>query len=378
MWRIAHGDLIGEVQEVIHCGRDLPIVREVMRPGWRVAESLGWKPTTANGKEQIENLADGSRWLARTIMAAYGYSPGYACVDEAWDIKAADVAEALEPALMDRCWPQLLLTSTSHRRATSLMRNRILGALTGDDTTTLLLWWGALPDADFSDPAVWKAASPYWNDERDELLTSKYLAATAAQPNLDDPDPVRSFAHQYLNAWDLHETAKVEHGNRIATEEEWAALTRPIPGHAPHAAAIESWFEEGCALALAWRDGTVHVTTHPSVEAAHKAAPTAVPLIVGASLVNEPTFKGQRLQKGTGRGAQAAMDLSRALTEGWFRHTDQAEFNQQVLDIRTQPTPDGIRVISKTRTDALKAAMWAYNKARGPRIGSIRILTSSD
>ena len=45
--------------------------------------------------------------------------------------------------MLERRVPQLVLTSTSHRKATSLMPGRLLDALTVDDGETLVLVWGA-------------------------------------------------------------------------------------------------------------------------------------------------------------------------------------------------------------------------------------------
>lgn len=173
LWRMSHADLIGEAQTVVHCGNDLPICREIQRGAWRWAEDVaGWTVTRANGKEAIE-ADDGSRWLVRSQSGVYGWDAGLAVVDEAWDVSPGTVSEGLEPAMLERLWAQLHLTSTAHRRATSLMRSRLSSALAADDAETLLLVWGAPADADASDPDVWRAASPHWSQDRARMIASK-------------------------------------------------------------------------------------------------------------------------------------------------------------------------------------------------------------
>ena len=46
-----------------------------------------------------------------------------------------------------------------------------------------------------------------------------------------------------------------------------------------------------------------------------------------------------------------------------LRHDDSVELNSQVLALRTEPSPEGPRVVSKTRADALKACAWAAQAA---------------
>ena len=208
LWRLEDPEgLWDETQLVMHTGSDLNICREIQRQAWRWAEAQGWVVTRANGKESIESDT-GSRWLTRSQDGVYGYDVTYAPVDEAWNVKPETVSEGIEPATLERISPQVHLTSTAHRRATSLMRGRISTALVTDDPETLLLVWGAPPDTTVEqagDPDVWRAASPHWSEERRNLIARKYAAAVAGQadPQMDDPDPMAGFIAQYLNVWNL-------------------------------------------------------------------------------------------------------------------------------------------------------------------------------
>ena len=200
-WRLRHGPgLFGERQEIVHTGSDLAVCRKVQKDAWRWAERAGFIVTRGNGKEAVETAA-GDTWLVRAQAACYGWDTTLGLVDEGWDVLPDTVTEGLEPSLLERSSPQLHLTSTAHRRATSLMRTRLTAALSGDDAEVLVLLWGALPQDDPGDPEVWRKASPHWTEARRRMIEKKYAAALAgeADPEFDDPDPMAGFTSQYLN-----------------------------------------------------------------------------------------------------------------------------------------------------------------------------------
>jgi hypothetical protein len=204
LWRTANAARIGEKQLSMLVSKDLAVGKEIHRGSWRWAETKGWKVTRLNGGQEVEAPGE-SRWLLRAEDAVYGYDVGYGQVDESWGVKPTAITDGLEPALLERLWSQLHLTSTAHVRATSLMRRRLLAALRNADPDVLLLLWGAHPQSDFADEATWRAASPHWSKDRRDLMARKYAAALAGQdePEFDDPDPVRGWAAQYLNVWPL-------------------------------------------------------------------------------------------------------------------------------------------------------------------------------
>jgi hypothetical protein len=202
LWRLSRGpELFEEPQLAIHTGKDLAIVREIQRGAWRWAEGQGWKVVRAIGRESIENYEH--RWLARGNDSVYGYDVTLGMVDEGWDVAPIVVSEGLEPAIMERISPQIVCTSTAHRKATSLMRGRISDALAVDES--LLLLWGAPDGSDTSNVATWRAGSAFWSPARLKLMQSKFDKAMRgeADPELDDPDPLAGFESQYLNRWQL-------------------------------------------------------------------------------------------------------------------------------------------------------------------------------
>jgi hypothetical protein len=202
LWRLEVGPtLFQEPQLAIHTGKDLAIVREIQRGAWRWAEEHGWRVVKAIGRESVENGEH--RWLARGTDSVYGYDVTLGMVDEGWDVKPDTVSEGMEPAVLERISPQIVVTSTAHRRATSLMRSRITDAMAAD--SALLLLWAAPDGADPGDPEVWRAASAHWSPARLKLMQSKWDKALRGESDqeLDDPDPVAGFESQYLNRWQL-------------------------------------------------------------------------------------------------------------------------------------------------------------------------------
>lgn len=204
LWRLANASRIGEKQLAMLVSKDLAVGKEIHRGAWRWAEQKDWKVVRLNGGQEIE-APDESRWLLRADTAVYGYDVGYGQVDESWGVDPQSITDGLEPALLERLWSQLHLTSTAHVKATSLMRRRLVAALRNADPDVLLLLWGARPGSDFAEEATWRAASPHWSQDRRDLIARKYAAALAGQdePEFDDPDPVRGWAAQYLNVWPL-------------------------------------------------------------------------------------------------------------------------------------------------------------------------------
>ena len=372
LWRMATGPTLwGEPQNVIHTGSDLNICREVQRGSWNWAEAYGWHVTRGNGKEAVET--DDARWLVRAQDGVYGYDCSLGLVDEGWDVKPDTVSEGLEPATLERVNPQMVLTSTAHRRATSLMRTELANALTMSDPAVLLLLWGALPDCDPGDPAVWRAASPFWSKDRERMIRAKFTAALAGQddPEFDDPDPMRGFMAQYLNVWTIAEPRLV--GKPVVESGDWHALQVMPPDRAPDSIAVESWFDQGVSVAQAWRteDGRalVRVDDYPSVTEAAEAISWLDfrrPVLVGTSLLEHPAWKRHKLRTqsiGSATRTQVGA-LMRMLLEGTLRHAGTAALTDQVVALRVSPGVDGPRIRSTERADAIKAATWAAAEAQ--------------
>lgn len=387
LWRLANGPTLFEPEQlVLHTGKDLAIVREVMRKAWAWAAPLeDWDIKRGMTEPEVSYLGV-NRWVARSKDSTTGYDACLALCDEAWDVPPASIDDDLEPTMLERESPQLVLTSTAHRRATSLMRGRILDALATDDGETMILVWAMPPGADPGDPAAWRAASPHWTEDRHRMVASKYAKALAGEtdPEADDPDPMQGFIAQYGNVWRFRER-RHQRGESLVTEATWGALAVNAGVGTPDGAAIESWFGRGISLALAWRLDdervVVSVSDHAELDSAVDALRATgfrgrVPL--GTSLMSDPAARRLNRIKGEGRTAAAVHDLSRLLAEDVVRHDGGAHLTGQVLAVRTLPGADGPRMVSAERADAIKAAVWAMARARagGSRIKGI-VLASS-
>ena len=129
------------------------------------------------------------------------------------------------------------------------MRRRLTAALRDADPDVLLLLWGARPDADIADEAMWRASSPHWSKDRRDLMARKYAAALAGQdePEFDDPDPVRGWAAQYLNVWPL-----LLGGRGDSIFPRWPELATDVVPPAPAALGIaashnQAWLSLGAS-----------------------------------------------------------------------------------------------------------------------------------
>jgi hypothetical protein len=386
LWRLAHPEVFGssEPQTVVHTGSDVAICRDIQRGAWRWAEEdAGWTVSRSNGKESLET-AGGDRWLVRAQRAVFGYNVDFGIVDEGWDVSVDTVSEGLEPATLERCSPQLHLTSTAHRKATSLMRGRLQVAITTEDEGTLLLLWAAPADADPGDPEVWRAASPHWSEDRRRMIADKYSKALAgeADPMADDPNPMEGFRAQYLNVWQLNPVA-VERGTPVVEADEWAALAVDRPAGVPYAAAIESWFGGGVSLALGWRIGDQVVVSVRDMADLAEAAEALKEVgfrrtaTIGASLVEDPMLKGVRSRKGMGRVGESVKELERLMNEDVIYHDGGEHLTGQALSARVLPGVDGPRMASTGRADAIKAAVWVVSDCRRKSVGRQMIITAT-
>lgn len=379
--RIAHAERYGETQTVLHCGKDSPIAREIHRRAWNWAKGYGWHVKQQNGNEEIET-PDESRWLVRGTPSVYGYDVGLGIVDEAWGVEPMVVDDGLEPAMMERTNPQLWLLSTAHRRATSLMRKRIEVGIaeiaSGVVSDTLLLVWCAGRDDPIGDPEVWRRSSPFWSPQRRKMIGGKYDRALRGEGDaeVDDPDPLEGFRAQYLNVWPPATRRRMVPGRIVVSAAELLTVTgAPRPAGTPVVGAIEAWFTEGVAAAVAWQDGAnvvVEISGFPDAPSAWAAVhATGAPLVlVGKSLLGSPVFREAEtlvVVEGVGMTSKVATEgFRRLFDEGFLRIVGNGgPLADQVGELRTMPGPEGPRVVSRERLDAVKVAVWSAQRALG-------------
>lgn len=369
LWRLEVGPtLFPEPQLAIHTGKDLAIVREIQRGAWHWAESQDWRVVRAIGRESVENGEN--RWLARATDSVYGYDITLGMVDEAWAVDPPTVSEGMEPAAMERISPQIVLTSTAHRKATSLMRGRITDSLAVD--SSLLLLWAVADDADTSDPETWRAASAHWSPARLRLMQSKFEKALRGESDaeLDDPDPLAGFESQYLNRWQLRLGA----GGALPG---WADLaTERIPP-APEALGVAgdatgSWFSLGACgggfVAPVDRRRAEHGRAAFVARVAEVALKHQVPVAVGEKgmagiLIGDLEDAGVMVVRTSFDDlVQASADFADAVETGMVTHGAMPELDSAVLSSRWRKVGDrralDVRGADVSMLEAVTLAKW--------------------
>lgn len=381
MWRLANAHRIGETQLAMLVSKDLAVGKEIHRGAWRWAEGRDWKVTRLNGGQEIE-APDESRWLLRADSAVYGYDVGYGQVDESWGVDPQSITDGLEPALLERLWSQLHLTSTAHVRATSLMRRRLLAALRNADPDVLLMLWGAHPDADFSLESTWRSASPHWTEDRRALVARKYAAALAGQdePEFDDPDPVRGWAAQYLNVWPLLDNADA---NVVLPGWGLCEAQVDLPPVSAIGIAVSLGGDQGSiASARTWDDGRVNLAAVDRREGTawmpaeiRRIQKTYDCAVVMDEKCPDATLYDALIEGGVAvqvmkldEYVNACSDMVNRVKEKRLTHQGTAELDAAVAAAAWRSVGDGRRVFGRSRStgpiDMLEAAVAALRGAK--------------
>jgi hypothetical protein len=351
LWRLAEGPaLFPEPQLAIHTGKDLAIVREIQRGAWHWAESQSpsWRVVRAIGRESIEDATGEHRWLARSTDSVYGYDVTLGMVDEAWAVDPSTVAEGLEPAAMERLSPQIVVTSTAHRKATSLMRGRITDSMAA--TSSLLMLWSVPDGLDASELGTWRAASAFWSPARERLISSKWERAVRGEqdPELDDPDPLAGFESQYLNRWQL----KLGAGGALPGWSDLVTDRVPPAAEALGVAAdvAGAWFSLGAfgsdfvAPVLRWRaaDGVGQFVRQVADVALRRSLPVAVGnKSAAAFMIRDLEDAGVYvIPTSFDDFVQASADFADAVETGMITHGAMPELDSAVLASRWRKVGD--------------------------------------
>jgi hypothetical protein len=381
LWRMIHGvQMFGEEQLLLHVARDTFAARDVQRYGrtWAKGRSIGFKVTEANGKEAIEHKRTGSRWLARAEEAGYGLSATTSLVDEAWDITASTVDEGIVPTLVSHEQSQLLLTSTAHRKATSLMlgyRALAIDALDSPTDGVLFVEWSAPRTADVDDHTAWRLASPHWDAQRETDL-ARYLAKAYKGGDPTDPDPLDSFRTQWLNIWPSSSRFSGK-GEPLVDDFLWRGCRdvdlEPV---GPLWVGVEDFFGRGASVAAACLSGEGRILLggfcFESRDEAYAQArrwcdgfPGSV-LLAGALLKGDADlvdFPADVEFRGTTE-TRSALSLLRELVAGARVIHDGSDVEGQIVAARVTPAPSGgLQLITSDRFDLVRAAAWATAEA---------------
>jgi len=377
-WRLHQAALFGEPQTILHTGKDLPVCKEVQLPAMAWAMAREYPVRQQNGNEQITEPSSGSRWIIRGKGSVYGYSGSFALVDEAWGVAPDVVEDGLEPTLVERCSPQLVLASTAHRRATVLFPTRRAGALDELDapSSTLILEWSVPRGSDIADRGAWRAASPHWSQNRERLLDARLRRVKAGQSlDPDEDDPRESFLAQFLNVWPIR--TGPDTGERLLGEGVWArALETGLQSDGPVWVAVEDNYGQGAAVAAVLRrsddrfelDGWCCDTWATALD----DATTLIGLRPGSRLLVGPAVAAKVTElrpRPTRMGAletRLGLALFRELAgDDQLIHDRTPDLDDQIDGARVRPVPGGgLAFISSRRCDALRAAVWALDAAQ--------------
>lgn len=203
IWRASCGEASGVPHEVGHSASTVVISRLTQSSRWQWALDAGLSVARQLGDSQIK-WPDGSVWRTMAPGNMFGRSLGTILGDEAWSWSAEDFWQATYPTVAERPDALVVLFSAAHDAPKSL-----LGTLLGNPMVCVMLW-GAPAGADDADVAVWRAATPFWSENRERVMR---MAAGES-----------SFASQFLNRWP---EVGASAGPPAVSEGEWSAAGRP-------------------------------------------------------------------------------------------------------------------------------------------------------
>jgi len=383
LWRIHQGDRFGEPQDVLHTGKDLAVCKEVQRSAriWAKAHNETYRVREVNGQEEIELLADGSRWMLRAKEATYGYSVSMAAADEAWKVRPSSIEEGLTPTMTERVSPQLLLISTAHRAASSLMIGRRQAALAALESGEgdLLMEWSAPEGTPIDDRAGWRAASPHWTPARETLIAQQLAAMAAGEiDDPEEPDPVASFRSQWLNQWPRRPLPPTGNTELLLPAGLWLSLAETVSSSGPLWLAVEDDAGYGAAVAAVGRlpDGRLEVDGWCCADWAKAMADVAAlaalrplrGLWVGASLMHRvPTGLGTGAKPaGTAQTKIGLATLRDLAVAGSLAHDNTADLDAALAIARVRETPSGLVLVQAGPIHLIKALVWAVTAAAKP------------
>jgi hypothetical protein len=387
IWRLLQADRYGEPQLIVHVATNRAIAAEIQRGAraWARERPAEFPRTmSANGYETVEH-ASGSRWLIKSRAGTYGHSSSLAIVDEGWGIPASEVEDGLIPTLAETVAPQLLITSTANRKATSLVlgrRRAALELLDDPGAGDLLLEWSAPHGCDIADPAMWRMASPHWTEQRQKLIRAAVERALAGDHDDDGEDPQAAVRGQWLNRWQEPQRKLDDRGEPLLPEGVWDELRTGEHCHGNRwTVAIEDWYGQGGAVAACgdlpsggWLlAGWEHQSRAEAVDRVAGLIESfpRVDLVAGATLHADPDVAELPLSDTPGTAAltRPALHLFREMVADrrvWWDPADGLELAAAVERARVVERQTGLTLIGE-RSDLVKAAVWALLTQATPK-----------
>lgn len=382
-WRMVHGrEHFGEAQTVLHTSRTLKVTTDVAGPALRRAADLAghgrrFKVVRALGREQVSTHL-GDAWHVLAPASAYGFGAGLAICDEAWDYPPDVVVEGIQPTMLERNSPQLLIVSTAHRRATKLLPDRRRAAIAelASPTRRLLVEWSAPTPADpehLLDAA--RAAAPVWDRHRARLVADALADALAEPARPGEVDPVDMFASQYVNDWSAGRLLGQGKGAPLVEAERWAEVEAEHLGPAA-VVAVEDYYGQSYAVAWASSD----VDSLDVVLGGQVVGDTlelrrlllelgGAEVLAGASIAEDAVFEGlAAIPVGQRETRPALAGLRRAVAEGRCHQDGSPDLAGQMADVRVVGQAGGLGIVAGHRSDVLRAAAWCLARIEAGRL----------
>jgi hypothetical protein len=358
LWRLDLADRLGEVQTVVHTAAQLKHAFSVFAPAGRWAAHQGYRVRWANGEQAIQ-AEDGSTWLIQAANDGLGVSlsVGLGLVDEAWDVPRELVEQGLAPTQAEAADPQLWLVSTAGvprvGEASDLMpvyRRAGMDQL-GGPVSTLLVEWSAAGDADVDDPAVWRSASPFWDERRQMLVERKRVAATTAAA-------LQVFRTQWLNQWPDAAAAAVSWLPAQAVAA--CGAQRVVPGG--RAAAVERRIDADVFSAVFGGASGVEVLSGASLDGVRSWLQDRDPEVVLCHQAVGNLLDGFPLRVVRAGEVSAAVTVcAEAVRAGRVQWDNPVMVEEQFADVVVVPGEHGPRIVAqRSRGDvsAVKSLSW--------------------
>jgi hypothetical protein len=289
----------------------------------------------------------------------------------------------LAPTTVERDQAQLLLISTAHRLATSLMLGRRKAALeqleSGDGD--LLVEWSAPHHAELGDREAWRLASPHWTPRRERLVERQLqLLRDGEIDDPDEPDPEQSFKSQWLNQWPLRKTELPSGLEPLLPAGVWRGLAAAgLESDGPVWVALEDAFGYGQGAAVAvccpLPDGRYEVdgwfrddwdTAVQDAERFRRGAEVRE-LLVGASLIDRVPLELAARAAGS-RETRAGLALFRDLAADGLLVHDETTFDldDAVLSANVREHATGLFLPASKLSHLVRALVWVLVAAHRP------------
>lgn len=368
-WRMCQRERFGdEDQTVLHIAHQLSTAMEVAAPAYARGKDLGWRTIRMAGEAGIfpnSGESAGGRWLIRSKTGAYGFSVNTAVLDEVWSIDKRTVDSMIQPMLVARSNPQLVLISTANGDPTPLYPAFRDSA--GIEEERLLLEWSPDPTPEFMDDPCHeeygRQAAPHWTEQRWRMMRREFPKANRTDwlanwmnvwpqaPTLTPEDLAGDIARTYpLRGWQALGVSDVDPGagGVVAVDETTSGRimwVRVLGG--------QVWYGEAANL-----------------QEAARIADSGASAVVGVSSLAPLQAAGMRCNAARAGSREALLSLPllvRLVQGGQLRRPDDPRLGEQMHGCALIPREHGYAIDYKRcagEVGAVKLLAWAVGRAR--------------